>query len=154
WPDSVFFNAPLFASHTLTDLSKLALHSVLPSPEKATDVISPLCPVSVWITLPVCTSSNLMALPLESTAASVLLSGEKSKVGEASLIVSFSAPVWASQTLITNPRLPLTSVLLSGENATALTLSISPDMVFFRAPLSTAGGASLSPAPAEQLEKS
>src|SRR5262249_13912262 len=95
-----------------------------------------------------------MALPLESTAASVLPSGKKASGGEASLIVSFSAPVWASQTLITNPRLPLTSVLLSGENATALTLSISPEMVFFRAPLSTAGGASLSPAPAEQLEKS
>src|SRR5215472_7690045 len=106
------------------------------------------------MTLPVCTSRSLMSLLLESTAASVLPSGENARGGDASLIVSFSAPVCASHTLMTKPRLPLTSVLLSGENATALTFSISPDMVLLRAPFSTTGGASLSPAPAEQLEKS
>src|SRR5215471_1316077 len=154
WPDSVFFNAPVLVSHTLIDLSKLPVQIELPSPAKESDVISPVWPFSVCFTSPVWMSINLMALLLESAAARVFPSGETARGGLASFIVSFSAPVSASHSLMTNPRLPLTSVLLSGENATALTFSISPDMVFLIAPFSTTGAASLSPAPAEQLEKS
>src|SRR5258706_764649 len=133
-PESVSLAVPVFASHSFTDLSKLPLATVWPSAAKATEVISPLCPLSICFSAPVAVSHNLIVFLNPSTVANVCPSGEKATGWPVSGKVRFGDPVCTSQSFTTLPSPALANVFPSAENATDLTLSSCPVSVCFNEP--------------------
>ena len=109
-------------------VSLLLLASSLPSGEKASVSMSPVCPSSFAFSLPVRASHRRMVLSLAAVAIHVP-SGEKTTDLTRAVwpfSVCFSSPVCTSHSRTVLSTLTLASVFWSGEKATERTMSVCP----------------------------